>query len=92
VSDLDIRADGEHRYLAEVTDEDGASSEYTVEVPESLLDELNLEPADEPLLVRSALELLLAKHGEALGNSFGLDEAVRAYPGFLDELRAAAGR
>lgn len=92
MSHLDIRADGEHRYRADVTGADGKPSQYVVQVPESLLDELNLEPADEPLLVRTALDLLLAKHGEALGTTFSLDEAAQAYPGFLDELRAAAGR
>jgi hypothetical protein len=92
VTDLDIRADGEHRYRADVTDAHGATGEYVITVPERLLDELNLETADEPLLVRSALELLLARHGEVLDADFGLDDAVRTYPHLLDEIRAAVGR
>lgn len=92
MSDLDIRADGEHRYLVSVTADDGSTTEYTVEVPQSLVDELNLEAPDEPAMVRTALDLLLERSGAALGTTFCLDDAEIAYPGFLDQLRAAAGR
>jgi len=92
MSDLDIRADGEHRYLAGLTTDDGTTNEYVVEVPEALLTDLNLEAADEPTLVRTALELLLERPGSQLPRTFSLDDADAAYAGFAEELRAAAGR
>ncbi len=92
MTELDIRADGEHRYRASLTTDDGTVSEYVVEVPQGLLADLNLEAADEPTLVRTALEMLLERSHSQLPQTFRLDDAEAVHPGFTDKLKAAAGR
>lgn len=86
--DLDVRAGGEHVYDVVVTDDDGSSREYRVTVPEFLLAQLGAEDADEPTVVRRALELLLDQQGGAMPPQFSLDQAEETYPGFCDQLRA----
>lgn len=92
MGNLDITADGEHRYVATVTREDGTTRDYTVQVPTSLLSELNLSDADEPLVVRAALEMILDRPDPTLPQTFSLGDAEKTYPGFTEQLRAAAGR
>lgn len=92
MADLDVRAAGEHAYDVTVTENDGAASDYRVSVPGSWLERLGLDDTDEPLLVRSALELLLDGHGGQLTRTFTLDDAERSYPGFYARLQAAAAR
>lgn len=85
--EIDVRADGEHRYAVSV-----AERQHTVSVPESLLGELQLTDADEPVLVRQALELLLVNGDQDLPASFALTEVEALRPGFTDELQALVGR
>lgn len=84
---LDVRADGEHQYKVEA-----GGGTYCVTVPPSLLERLALEPQDEPLLVRQALELMLARPGEKMPERFDLEQAAAGYPGLVDELRTTVGR
>lgn len=92
VPSLDVRADGEHRYAVDMVDVSGTARSYAVECPPALLDELSLERADEPVLVRCALELMLAKPGDPMPERFSLLDAAERYPGFVEELRVVCGR
>lgn len=87
--ELDVRADGEHRYVVSGPE---PAREHTISVPESLLDELRLTDADEPVLVRQALELLLAKGDHDLPRDFALTDVEALRPGFTKELQALVGR
>jgi hypothetical protein len=90
--DLDVRAGGEHAYDVTLTHDDGTVREYHVTVPEPLLADLGLDTPDEPLVVRQALELLMERDGATMPEQFSLADAVRTYPGFADQLRAAVLR
>jgi hypothetical protein len=92
VPSLDVRADGEHRYAVECVDSSGTVRHYEVECPPALLEELSLEPADEPVLVRCALELLLTTPGDRMPERFSLLEAQDRYPGLVEQLRTVCGR
>ena len=60
MSDLDVRADGEHRYVATTASPDGTGTlEHAVLSAPDLLADLGLGPVEEPLLVRRALEQLV---------------------------------
>lgn len=87
-SELDVTADGEHRYRART----GDGRSYTVTVTAGVLDELHLADADEPTLVRKALELLVAQDAGELPASFTLEDAERLYPGLLEQVRVMIGR
>ncbi len=94
-AELDITADGAHVYAVTVGESgpgDGSARHYRVSVPDSLLDELNLEPPDEPALVRTGLELMLQRPEGPMPAEFSLDEAESRYPGLLDQLRTMSGR
>ena len=88
-SELDITADGEHRYRAQAG-EDGPT--YHVTVTQAVLDELHLTDADEPTLVRKALEVLATQDAGALPREFSLEDAERTYPGLLEQVRLIVGR
>lgn len=89
-SELDITADGEHRYRTQAG-EDGPV--YRVTVTGAVLEELHLTDADEPTLVRKALEVLATQDGSwAVPEDFTLEDAERAYPGLLEQVRLMVGR
>ncbi|MFB9377441.1 hypothetical protein ACFFKU_14815 [Kineococcus gynurae] len=56
--DVDVRADGEHRYVAALIRSTGDESRHEVRSDADLLAELGLTAAEEPFLVRRVLELL----------------------------------
>lgn len=86
----DIRAEGEHVYLATLTASDGSRSEHRVEVPTDLLDAWGLDISGEPPLVRAAVELLQARH-DRLPDEFVITAPQVAYDGFLDQLELTLG-
>ena len=71
MSDLDVRADGEHRYAATTTAPDGTTARHEVLSHPELLAELGLGPAEEPLLVRRALEELVRAADRGAGAATG---------------------
>lgn len=93
MTELDLRADGEGVYAAEVTPDDGGPPRHLrVVVPRSVLDELDLTPVEEPALVRDALGILVRTGAwRDLPDSFELPDAERVHPGFWAELRAVSG-
>ena len=74
MSDVDVRADGEHRYLAAITTAAGTRTEHVVASDPQLLAELQLTTAEEPFLVRQVL-VLLARAADA-GEQDGTDATV----------------
>lgn len=85
MSELDVRAAGEHAYEAEVVSADGATTTSQVAVETDVLVELGATDADEPLVVRRALELVL-EVGGALPERTSLGALGRDYPALLPEL------
>jgi hypothetical protein len=65
MGEIDVRADGEHRYAAALTTADGTTTEHVVVSDPDLLERLHATEAEEPFLVRRVLEVLL----EAAENS-----------------------
>jgi len=94
VGDVDVQADGEHRYAATLTTSGGVSSQHVVTCDDELLERLMATPADEPVLVRRVLEVLVsaADQAEADGDDAVLPAVVdlreldRARPELLPSL------
>lgn len=84
--DLDIRASDPHVYDVTITHPSGATTEHCVSVPESLMAELGLSAAQEPILVRVSLTYLLEHHPSALPDAFDLDEIGRAIPDYREQI------
>ncbi|GAA4660541.1 hypothetical protein [Kineococcus glutinatus] len=89
MTELDLQADGSHRYLATTTTADGTAREHTVLCDEELLAELGLGRTEEPLLVRRALETMLRAAGEdgELPAVIDLRALGEERPELLDALR-----
>lgn len=70
MGDVDVQADGEHRYAATLTTAGGVSSRHVVTCDPELLERLMATRADEPVLVRRVLEVLVeaADRAESDGN------------------------
>lgn len=79
---LDIRAADRHVYDVSITHPSGAATTHCVSVPESLMAELGLSAAQEPLLVRASLAYLLEHAPASLPERFELDEVGRALPDY----------
>ena len=86
IGKLDIRASGSHAYDVTITHPSGARTRHRVTVPESLLVQLAVSAAQEPILVRASLTYLLEHDPAALPDSFGLDEIGRALPDYRTEI------
>jgi hypothetical protein len=78
VSDVDVRADGEHRYLAAITTTGGRRTEHVVALDAQLLAELQVTAAEEPFLVRQVLDVLAraADAGERDGSGATVPQLV----------------
>ncbi|PRY15954.1 hypothetical protein [Kineococcus rhizosphaerae] len=59
MGEIDVVADGEHRYRAALVTADGARSEHVVTSDSELLERVRATEAEEPFLVRRVLEVLL---------------------------------
>jgi hypothetical protein len=78
MSDVDVRADGQHRYLAAITTTAGRRTEHVVSLDAQLLAELQVTAAEEPFLVRQVLDVLAraADAGEQDGSGATVPEVV----------------
>ncbi|WP_432482395.1 hypothetical protein [Kineococcus esterisolvens] len=91
---MDVQADGEHRYAATLTTARGASSEHVVTCDEEVLAKAGATTAEEPVLVRRVLEVLVraADEAEAAGETpavprvVDLRELDRQHPELLPNL------
>lgn len=83
---LDIRASGRHVYDVSITHPSRATTQHCVSVPGSMLAELGLSAAQEPILVRASLAYLLEHHPAAIPEQFDLDEVGKAIPEYHDEI------
>ena len=83
---LDIRAADPHVYDVSITHPSHATTAHCVTVPESLMSDLGLSAAQEPLLVRASLSYLLEHHPAALPDRFDLDEVGKAIPEYREEI------
>ncbi|MDQ1604475.1 MAG: hypothetical protein QOE01_2320 [Actinomycetota bacterium] len=83
---LEITASGTHEYDVTITHPSGADTRHCVSVPESLLDDLGVTPAQEPSLVRASLVYLMEREPSALPEEFDLDEIGRAIPAYRDDI------
>lgn len=79
---LSIRAADPHVYDVTITHRSGATTRHCVQVEESLLAELGVSAAQEPILVRSALALMLEHTPTSLPDRFGLADIRDAVPDF----------
>ncbi|GAA0301921.1 hypothetical protein [Kineococcus aurantiacus] len=59
MGEIDVVADGEHRYRARLGTTDGASTEHVVTSDAGLLERVRATAAEEPILVRRVLEVLV---------------------------------
>lgn len=79
---LDIRAADPHCYDVSIRHQSGAQTEHQVSVNRDLLDGLGLSAAQEPVLVRTALTLLLEHSPASLPDRFDLADVRTALPDF----------
>jgi len=85
--DLDIAAADTNTYDVTITSDDGRRSAHRVRVPPSMLRDLGLAEAQEPVLVRASLAYLLEREPpSAILPEFGLDEIARYFPNYPDEI------
>ena len=83
---LSIAASGEHAYDVTLTHDSGATTQHQVTVPESLMADLGLSAAQEPLLVRASLTYLMERAPSAVPERFDLDEIGKAVPEYAEEI------
>jgi len=83
---LSITASDPHVYDVLLTHDSGATTHHCVTVPESLMAELGLSAAQEPLLVRASLTYLMERAPSAVPERFDLDEIGRAVPEYAEEI------
>lgn len=79
---LDISAADEDVYDVSITHESGATTRHRVTVPSSLMAQLGLSDAQQPLLVRASMAYLLEHSPSAIPERFDLDEVGRALPDY----------
>jgi hypothetical protein len=85
--DIDITASGQHEYAVTIAADGGTQTEHQVRVPESLLEQLGLAAAQEPLLVRASMLYLLEREpASSVLPSFGLDDIARYFPDYPTEI------
>jgi hypothetical protein len=84
--DLSIAASGRHAYDVTLTHQSGATTHHHVTVPESLMAELGLSAAQEPLLVHASLSYLMERSPAVVPEQFDLDEIGRAVPEYAEEI------
>ena len=83
---LSVRASDPHVYDVLMTHDSGATTHHRVTVPESMLAELGLSAAQEPVLVRASLTYLMERAPSAVPERFDLDETGRAVPEYAAEI------
>lgn len=79
---LNIRAADPHSYEVSIRHESGATTHHRVRVDDSLLAELGLSAAQEPVLVRTALDVLIAHSPPSLPEQFDVTDVRAAVPDF----------
>lgn len=83
---LDITAADRDVYDVSITHESGATTRHCVTVPPSLMAELGLSDAQQPLLVRASMAYLLEHSPSAIPDRFDLDEVGRALPDYVEHI------
>jgi hypothetical protein len=83
---LSITASDPHVYDVTMTHDSGVSTQHCVTVPESLMAELGLSAAQEPLLVHASLAYLIEHEPAAVPERFALDEIGKAVPEYAEEI------
>lgn len=81
-AEIDITASDTHEYDVTINHPSGAETSHSVSVPETLLAELGVSDAQEPLLVRASLVYLMEHSPAAIPDRFALDEIGRALPDY----------
>jgi hypothetical protein len=85
--EIDIKAADEHAYDVTVTADDGSRTDHSVHVSPAWLAALGLSAAQEPVLVRASMIFLLEREPpSAILPSFGLDEIVRYFPDYQEQI------
>ena len=84
--DIDIAATDANTYDVTITDE-GEQTSHRVWVPPSILTDLGLSEAQEPVLVRASMAYLLEREpASSILPQFGLDEIARFFPNYPTEI------
>jgi len=85
--DIDIAAADANTYDVTITDDDGQQTSHRVWVPPSILTDLGLAEAQEPVLVRASMAYLLEREpASSILRQFGLDEIARFFPNYPTEI------
>ena len=83
---LSITASGDHAYDVTLTHDSGVTTQHHVMVPESLMADLGVSAAQEPLLVRASLSYLMEHSPAAVPERFDLEEIGKAVPEYAEEI------
>jgi hypothetical protein len=85
--DIDIAAADANTYDVTITEDDGEQTSHRVWVPPSVLTDLGLSEAQEPVLVRASMAYLLEREpASSILPQFGLDEIARFFPNYPTEI------
>jgi hypothetical protein len=85
--DIDIAAADANTYDVTITADDGHQTSHRVWVPPSILTDLGLSEAQEPVLVRASMAYLLEREPpSSILPQFGLDEIARFFPNYPTEI------
>jgi hypothetical protein len=85
--DIDIAAADANTYDVTITEDDGEQTSHRVWVPPSVLTDLGLSEAQEPVLVRASMAYLLEREpASSILPQFGLDEIARFFPNYPSEI------
>ena len=86
MSQINLSPMGPHQFGVQVSEGDSTTS-HQVTVPESLLDDLGLQDADEETVVRESFAFLLEREpATSIMKEFSLDVIPRYFPEYSEEL------
>lgn len=87
MSEITVTAAGPDEFDVQV-EEDDTSTSHRVTVPDSLIDELQLQDVDRETLVRESFVFLLEREpASSILEEFSLDEISGYFPEYQDEIR-----
>ena len=92
MSGIKITPAGSHEFTVQVSGEGGETTEHHVIVPQSLLEDLGLQDADEEAVVRESFAFLLEREpNTSILPDFSLAIISRYFPEYGDELPERLG-
>ena len=92
MTDIEITAMEPGHFGVQVIEGDNTTTSHRVQVPQAMVDDLNMADVDQELLVRESFEFLLEREAAtSILPEFALDQIAGFFPEYYDEIRARIG-